>query len=310
MRICLLTPDPGHPLLAAAAALLATGHRVDALDPTAGDAPPAELFGPGPLADVYLLKARTPRALALARYLEERGAPVVNSAAATEFCQDRTAMAELAHRSGLPFAATRTAATLADLPDPDGPIVVKSRHSRRHDLVARVDDAAALRALAAEWPDEPVIAQPFMANSGWDQKLWVVDGQVFHARRRSELADPVDPVAAVDPVETVDPVGPSGASRPVADGERGFWPADLPADRARLALRVGEVFALDVYGVDLLDGPDEPVIVDVNAFPGIRGQAGAPEALAGLALRTARRGTPAAPRLPGQRQARPRATDR
>ncbi|WP_395296183.1 RimK family alpha-L-glutamate ligase [Kitasatospora hibisci] len=301
MRICLLTPDPGHPLLAATAALLAADHRVETLDPTTGDAPPAEVLGPGPLADVYLLKARTPRALALARYLEERGAPVVNSAAATAFCQDRTAMAELAHRAGLPFAATRTAATLAELPDPDGPIVVKSRHSRRHDLVARVDDAAALRALAAEWPDEPVITQPFLANSGWDQKLWIVDGQVFCARRRSELADPV---------ETVDPAGPSGASGPTADGGRGFGPADLPADRARLALRVGEVFALDVYGVDLLDGPVEPVIVDVNAFPGIRGQAGAPEALAALALRTARGGTPAAPRLPGQREARPRAADR
>lgn len=52
-----------------------------------------------------------------------------------------------------------------------------------------------------------------------------------------------------------------------------------------MALRAGEVFGLDVYGVDLLDGPGEPVVVDVNAFPGIRGQAGAPEALAALALR-------------------------
>ncbi|GAA2827125.1 alpha-L-glutamate ligase [Kitasatospora sp. CM 4170] len=306
MRICLLTPDPGHPLLAATAALLAADHRVEALDPTTGDAPPAEVLGRGPLADVYLLKARTPRALALARYLEERGAPVVNSAAATAFCQDRTAMAELARRAGLPFAATRTAATLAELPDPDGPIVVKSRHSRRHDLVARVDDAAALRALAVEWPDEPVITQPFLANSGWDQKLWVVDGQVFCARRRSELADPVEAEA----IGQVGQVGSSGPPGPVVDGGRGFGPADLPPDRARLALRVGEVFALDVYGVDLLDGPAEPVIVDVNAFPGIRGQAGAPEALAALALRTARRGTPPAPRLPGQREPRPRAAGR
>jgi ribosomal protein S6--L-glutamate ligase len=54
---------------------------------------------------------------------------------------------------------------------------------------------------------------------------------------------------------------------------------------------VGEVFGLDVYGVDLLDaGGGAPLIVDINAFPGIRGQAGAPEALAALALRTAARG--------------------
>ncbi|MFI6847368.1 alpha-L-glutamate ligase [Kitasatospora sp. NBC_00085] len=292
MRICLLTPDPGHPLLAAAtAALLAADHQVETVDPTGDDTPPAERLGPGPLADVYLLKARTPQALALARHLEEYGAPVVNSAAATAFCQDRTAMADLAHRAGLPFASTRTAASLAELADAEYPMVVKSRHSRRHDLVARVDGPDRLTALAERWPGEPVIAQPYLANTGWDQKLWVVDGQVFCERRRSELA--------VD-------------DRPA--GGR-FGPAELPADRAELALRVGRVFGLDVYGVDLLDGPAEPVIVDVNAFPGIRGQAGAPEALAELALRAARRGggtprLPGVPHVPGQRDGRPRTAGR
>ncbi|MEV6978702.1 alpha-L-glutamate ligase [Kitasatospora sp. NPDC093806] len=286
MRICLLTADPDHPVLAATAAVLtARGHLVEALDPTAaGPGAPA-----GPLADVYLLKAHTPAALAFARHLEERGAPVVNPAAATELCQDRTAMAELARRAGLPFAPTRTAAdpaALLDLVEAGElrlPIVVKSRHSRRHDLVARVDDTARLRALAEAWPGEPVIAQPYLPSTGWDQKLWVVAGQVFCARRRSELADPAGP----------------------ADGAGPFGPDELPADRARLALRVGEVFGLDVYGVDLLDGPAEPVVVDVNAFPGIRGQAGAPEALAELALRAGRTGvSPSAPvTVPGQRVA-------
>lgn len=45
------------------------------------------------------------------------------------------------------------------------------------------------------------------------------------------------------------------------------------------------MFALDVYGVDIIDtGGGTPLIVDINAFPGVRGQAGAPEALAALAL--------------------------
>ncbi|MEU9076133.1 RimK family alpha-L-glutamate ligase [Kitasatospora sp. NPDC004745] len=253
MRIGLITGDPGHPVLAATAALLGRRHEVLAVDP----AGPADAS-----ADVYLLKARTPQALALARELERRGAPVVNSAAATELCQDRVRMAELARGAGLPFAATGDAGRLAELVAPAHPFVVKSRHSRRHDLVARVDDPDRLRELAARWPDEPVVTQPFVPGTGWDQKLWVVDRQVFAARRQSELASG------------------SGKSGPAEDWEP-------PADRAALALRVGEVFGLDVYGVDLLDGPAEPVIVDVNAFPGIRGRAGAPEALAALALRVA-----------------------
>ncbi|MFE4976860.1 RimK family alpha-L-glutamate ligase [Kitasatospora sp. NPDC056651] len=252
MRIGLITGSPGHPVLAAAAeSLVRQGHEVVVVPPAG---PVAEL------ADVYLLKARTPQALALAGELERRGAPVVNSAAATGLCQDRVRMADLARAAGLPFARTADAGPLGELDAPDYPFVVKSRHSRRRDLVARVDGPDRLRELAGRWPEEPVVTQPFVPGTGWDQKLWVVDGQVFAARRQSELATGT---------------GTSGRAED--------W--EPPAGRAALALRVGEVFGLDVYGVDLLDGPSEPVIVDVNAFPGVRGRAGAPEALAALALR-------------------------
>lgn len=261
MRIGLITPEPGHPLLAAASALLTgAGHLVEALDPRAGAAPAR------PVADAYLLKSRTPRALALARELEERGAVVVNSAAATERCQDRTGMAEIALRAGLPFAATRTVGPLGRwasgraLP---APVVVKSRHSRRGDVVARVDDVAGLRALAARWPGEPVVVQDFAPNSGWDHKLWAVGDQVFAALRRSELS-----------------AGGRGPTRSPA-------PDELPPGWAALVRAAGEAYGLDVYGVDIIDAGGSPLIVDVNAFPGIRDQAGAPEALAGLVLRRA-----------------------
>ncbi|GAA2341826.1 alpha-L-glutamate ligase [Streptomyces violaceusniger] len=270
MRIGLITAAPGHQLLADATALLTPRHEVVALDPRGHDgAGTRDPVGPGALADVYLLKARTPRALAFATSLERRGAPVVNSAAATARCQDRTAMAERALRAGLPFAPTRTVASLAGLAaePPPRPVVVKSRHSRRHDLVARVDDAAHLSALTADWADEPVVVQDFVPNDGWDHKLWVVAGRVFAALRRSELA-----------------AGGRGPNLPLALDA-------LPPGWLDPVLRVGPVFSLDVYGVDLIDaGGGAPLIVDINAFPGIRGQAGAPEALAALALRTAERG--------------------
>ncbi|MEV5732676.1 alpha-L-glutamate ligase [Streptomyces sp. NPDC052292] len=263
MRIGLITSDPGHPLLAATTALLADEHTVLTLDPRTAPAPePSE-----PVADVYLLKARTPQAISLARALEERGARVVNSAAATELCQDRTVMAEHARRAGLPFAATRTYPTLARLvegPGFRGPLVVKSRHSRKHDLVARVDDDAGLRPLAAAHPHEPVVVQQFAPNDGWDRKLWAIGGRIFAALRRSELS----------------PEG-RGPTLPLALDS-------LPPGWASLVRQAGEVFALDVYGVDILDrGPDGPLIVDVNAFPGVRAQPGAPQALAALALSNA-----------------------
>ncbi|MFG2529280.1 RimK family alpha-L-glutamate ligase [Streptomyces sp. NPDC048516] len=293
MRIGLVTADPGHPLLAAVTELLTPEHQVVWLDPggegqdpdpvlsppgssSFGSSPPGS-FSSGslsrdlfPLADVYLLKARTPRALALAALLEEHGAPVLNSAAATARCQDRVEMAAVARAAGLPFAGTAAVATVGELAaagEPDGPLVIKSRFSRRHDLVARADSAVRLRELAADWADEPVVVQEFTANSGWDHKLWVVDGRLFAGLRRSELS----------------PDG-RGPTLPLPVGE-------LPDGWTGAALRAGEIFGLDVYGVDVLDaGGGAPLIVDINAFPGIRGQAGAPEALAQLALRTAARG--------------------
>ncbi|KUL49460.1 alpha-L-glutamate ligase [Streptomyces sp. NRRL F-4489] len=308
MRVGIISADPGHPLLTATAGLLrGRGHRVGFLTPdgraAAGDrvapgehatarglAAAGEPTGPdaphascAPRADVYLLKARTPPALALAARLEAAGAPVVNSAAATAGCQDRAAMAETARAAGLPFAATVHETTLAPgaalapgangaatapsgtlPPDLPFPLVLKSRHSRRGDLVARVDTPAELGELAATRPGEPVILQRFTANDGWDHKLWIVDGQLFAARRRSELSP-----------------GGRGPNTPLPVSA-------LPAAWTAAALRAGEVFGLEVYGVDLLDAGDgTPLIVDVNAFPGIRGQAGAPEALAALALRHA-----------------------
>ncbi|WP_405014533.1 RimK family alpha-L-glutamate ligase [Kitasatospora sp. NBC_01539] len=261
LHVRLLTADAAHPLLAATAALLRdAGHRVDTQHPT----------GPPPrgLPDVCLLKARTPAALDRAAWWEAAGVPVLNGVAATAFCQHRQRMADRATAAGLPFAPTRTAGT-ADLPAllADGQLVVKSLHSRRGDLVAAVRGPADARRLADAWPDEPVVVQPLAPSDGWDVKLWVVGGEVFAERRRSELA--ADPAAARRPLAT----------------------ADLPAAWRGLADAAGEVFGLDVYGVDLLDTPDGPLIVDVNAFPGIRGQAGAPAALAALAL--ARAGAPA-----------------
>ncbi|MFD3518935.1 RimK family alpha-L-glutamate ligase [Streptomyces sp. NPDC058653] len=271
MRICLITPRPDHPLLAGMTALLGSRHRIESIDPTMdGQLAAYEGESAVPLADVYLLKARTPQALALARSLEGRGATVVNSAAATELCQDRTAMAALAHRAGLPFAKTTTIATLRQLDSSPGlvhPLVVKSRRSRRDDLVTRVDTPAHLRALHATWGDEPVVVQPFTENSGWDRKLWVIGGHVFAALRRSELAD----------------AGERGPTLPLALG-------DLPDGWIELARAVGSVFALDVYGVDIIDAGGAALIVDINAFPGVRGQSGAPRALAALALRKARSG--------------------
>jgi ribosomal protein S6--L-glutamate ligase len=261
MKVCFLTDKPRHPLLAETAALLTPRHRVDFVDPDAGHVPEAEP------ADVYLLKAHTPRALELARRLEERGARVVNSAAATGLCQDRLHTARRMAAAALPFPRTLAVPALGQLTPadvarwPGFPLMVKSRYNRRGDLVARVDGPDGLRRTAVRWPHEPVVLQEFTANSGWDHKLWVVNGEVFSALR---------------PAAVGGDAARSGESAPVV--------ASPPAAWRELALRTGAALGLEVYGVDVLDRSGGPLIVDVNAFPGIRDQRGAAHALAALAV--------------------------
>ncbi|MFD3513393.1 RimK family alpha-L-glutamate ligase [Streptomyces sp. NPDC058657] len=291
MRIALITPDPGHPLLAATAGLLTPEHEVVSIDPASvadddpasvaedgrasvpEDGPAAANGFPGrPLADVYLLKSRTPQALALAHRLERRGARVVNGAAATALLQDRTTMAERALRAGLPFAPTRTYPSLTALaagPPLRGPVVVKSRRSAKGDLVARVESLVQLRELAATRDDAhaPVVVQDFAPNDGWDHKTWAIEDHLFAALRRSELSEG----------------GGHGPAQFRPDGQ-------LPTSWVELVRKAGEVFGLEVYGVDFVavqgsEGAATPLIVDINAFPGIRDQPGAPEALAALVLR-------------------------
>jgi glutathione synthase/RimK-type ligase-like ATP-grasp enzyme len=274
MKVCLLTDKPDHPVLAAATRLLEGRHVVEVIDPERSSAYRIE---PGrELADVYLLKAHSARALALAGNLEDLGARVVNERAATAACQDRVRMARRARTAGLPFPRTQTFGRLSGLVAYgvgggvlNFPLIVKSRLSRRGDLVTRVEDLDHLRALAVYWGREPVVVQEFVANDRWDHKLWVIGSEVFAGLRRTPL-DGVTPEAATALVT-----------------------ADLASGWLELARRAGEVFGLAVYGIDILATARGPVIVDVNAFPGCRNMPGAPEALAALVERFGSEARPA-----------------
>ena len=62
----------------------------------------------------------------------------------------------------------------------------------------------------------------------------------------------------------------------------------MPADWGQLALRIGRVFNLHLYGIDLLMTERGLLVVDVNSFPGFRGVPGADSALVSLVERPGR----------------------
>ncbi|MHB8597142.1 MAG: ATP-grasp domain-containing protein [Ktedonobacteraceae bacterium] len=274
MNICLIMDNPEtprHPVITVALQQLSTHHAVRLFDVrtlTGAEAIAQEEASQQPLADIYLLKSHAPQALDLALHLEQQGALVVNSWASSMACQDRVLMAQRMNDAHLPWPQTESFPSLDNLIAQPGrlatltfPLIIKSYFSHRGDLVDKVHSSEELRMLAGQWGQEPIVLQEFAAGDGWDIKLWVIDQQIFAARRRT----PLDPDAPKE-------------DYPISSEK-------LPEEWARITLEIGRAFHLRLYGVDLLISERGPIIVDVNSFPGFRGVPGADSALAALVER-------------------------
>jgi len=264
-------------VLGAVVSTLAAGLWVRVLDPAG--APDLEGCVRTELRDragVYLLRSHDAAGIRLARELERAGALVVNGWAATAACRDRVEMGRRLREGGLPCPEPWRAADLGALAAGAPcavpyPAVVKSRWSRRGDLVRRVDSDRELLLLAGSRPREEVVVQPLVASDGSDCKLYVVEDRVAGVRQAS-------------PLERRSSIG--NGRRP----DR--VPVEVPRAWCRLALEVGRAFGLRVYGVDLIRSPDGPVIVDVNPFPGFRGVPGAAGAIVAMVGRLLTRSRP------------------
>lgn len=269
MNVCLIIDNPEtphHPVIGVACQKLGEKHDIRLLDVrtlTGEQAIAQEQIYPQ--ANLYLLKSHARQALEVAHFLEQRGALVVNSWASSLACQDRVLMSQQMGEARLPWPHTEYFPCLESLLAQSNllsrlafPLIVKSHYSHRGDLVSKISSVEELQSLAPQWRKEPIVIQKFVAGDGWDIKLWVIDQQIFAARRRTPLI--------------------AGASKE----DIPLKPEKLPEDWIGMTLAIGRAFGLRLYGVDLLVSEAGPVIVDVNSFPGFRGVPEASDALVEL----------------------------
>lgn len=162
------------------------------------------------------------------------------------------------------YAAARPE-LLTEIPESEYPLVVKpadGSSGRAVHLVPSPDRLAAMLPVLAG--EGMLIAQPYVSNSGIDLKVYCVGGELYATERRS-------------------PLHPDHGVR-----ERHV---PLPAEVAAIVDQVGAVYGLDLYGVDVLLGPDGPVVVDVNDFPSFRQVPDAAAKVARAVLELARTGS-------------------
>jgi ribosomal protein S6--L-glutamate ligase len=219
-------------------ALVRSGHPVVLLD--------AESTAPGSLRGIDILVARG-RSEALLRLLgraESAGIATVNAHAAIAAVLDKAEMARALAAAGIPSPATRVgtldAIVRASRPE-DFPMVVKPIFGDNARGVCVLWSRDELARLA--WSEPLALAQPFIPSDGRDLKLYVAGESVWAVKKPSPIS------------------GRGGQARRVAT---------TPALEA-LAHRCGRLFGLELFGVDCIETPSGPVVIEVNDFPNYTG---------------------------------------
>lgn len=250
MKLCFLVEElyrqDGMPL-DVVRRLRTLGHHVDVVRPGFSMMRVSEEIRGG-THDAWILKTVSGGpGLTLLEAAAAVGLTTVNDARSIRPVRDKVLASVIARQYGLPVPVTYTApraALFAAVPEELFPLVVKPAEGSAGRGVRLVRDPAGLLSGEEETAGAGrLIAQPYVPNSGADLKVYCLDGELHATRRQS----PLHP------------------GRPVEERS-----VPLSAEVALVAARVGEVFGLDLYGVDIVLGPDGPVVVDINDFPSFR----------------------------------------
>lgn len=232
-----------HMPLVAASHLRQWGHRVDVLEPQSAITSLSDLSS-APYDACVLKTVSDGPGLSILEAAEEAGIPTINQSRAIRMVRNKVVATAHALACGLPVPSTYFVPyldLLDQVPESAYPLVVKPINgSSCRDIykVERPEDLAALQGIAAN--QNFFLAQRYIENMGFDIKLYVIGRKVFAVAKRSPLHLTV----------TV---------------EKRRIPITLAL--RELALRVGEVYGLDIYGLDVVQAAEGPVVVDINDFP-------------------------------------------
>jgi len=194
-------------------------------------------------ADLYILKSHTELSLSLAGGFYTRGARLLNPYPSCAMTQNKIIVSRLLREAGVPAPRSWVTGDFSLLRElsATSSLIIKPYMGHRGAGILKVDSPEELDKHTA--PDFPVIVQEFKPGSGEDLKGYVVGDQVFGVQKpfsETSFSVPGRPVPISDEVRAI-------------------------------SRRVGEVCGLGLYGLDIIESPDGPYVVDVNYFPGYKG---------------------------------------
>jgi ribosomal protein S6--L-glutamate ligase len=215
--------------------------------------------------DVVVPRGRSAGLLALVKHAEQRGVPVVNGGGAIRSVHNKLDMAVALIADGIPTPDTFAAPLprlAEEIPPDDYPLVLKPLFGDNGHGLALAWDAEELARI--DWPEPIAFAQRFVSNGGWDLKLYGIGGDVWAVCKPSPFIAPA-----------------AYARRPAA--------VELTPELITLARRCGDLFGLELYGVDCIETADGPLVIEVNEFPNYTAVSEADERLVAQVERRAAR---------------------
>lgn len=193
--------------------------------------------------DLYLLKSHTELSLSLAAVLATQGAPMLNPYRCCAATQDKIVAARRLRAARVPAPrswVTGDLSLLRGLLD-ETPLIVKPHRGHRGAGITVVRTESELASLSPT--DTPMLVQEYVEGSREDLKVYAVGEQVFAVRK------------------------PFSASSFTVAGR----PVPVTKDLREIAISCGRILGLGLYGLDLVESPEGPLVVDVNYFPGYKG---------------------------------------
>jgi len=186
--------------------------------------------------------------------LERVGVYIINPAEAIEHCVDKYDILSILEDNDVPVP--RTVATesvneaLKAFAELGGDVVVKPIFGSRGIGATRVVDSEIANTVfkAITFHHGVIYLQEFVPHGTSDIRAFVVDNHVIAAMRR--VAD--------------------GWKTNYSQGARPA-PIELSSAHERLAVKASKAVGCKIAGVDILEGPNGPKIVDVNSQPGWKG---------------------------------------
>jgi len=193
--------------------------------------------------DLYILKSHTELSLSLAGALYTRGARLLNPYPSCALTQNKIIVSRLLSEAGVPAPRSWVTADFSLLQDlaSQTKLIIKPYMGHRGAGIVKVENPADLDKVPKV--EFPMIVQEFKPGSGEDLKIYVAGDQVYGVQKpfsETSFAVPGRPVPLTNEV-------------------------------VELSRKVGKACGLGLYGLDIIESPDGPFVVDVNYFPGYKG---------------------------------------